>query len=92
MRWIVSPTAGLLRPDPAPGEFRFATHAGDFNSDLKARGSNATRCGWSRYLCFMAGSCGYLLIALYVVYDYQFKAADAPPPRWQSMLRTAFMP
>jgi hypothetical protein len=40
----------------------------------------------------MAGSCGYLLIALYVVYDYQFKAADAPPPRWQSMLRTAFMP
>ena len=37
----------------------------------------------------MAGSCGYLLIALYVVYDLEF----VPPlSRWMRPLRTAFMP
>ena len=38
----------------------------------------------------MAGACGFLLIAFYIVYDYKF-AADAPP-LWQRWLRTGFMP
>ena len=43
----------------------------------------------NRYLFFMAGSCGYLLIALYVVYDLEFVA---PVSRWMRPLQTAFMP
>lgn len=42
-----------------------------------------------RYLFFMAGSCGYLLIALYMVYDAEFVA---PVSRWLRPVQTAFMP
>ena len=37
----------------------------------------------------MAGSCGYLLIALYLVYDADF---TAPASRWLNPVRTALMP
>jgi predicted acyltransferase len=46
---------------------------------------------WSpAYLFFMAGSCGYLLIALYLVYDFEVAAPE--PPRWQRVCRMLFMP
>jgi hypothetical protein len=39
----------------------------------------------------MAGACGYLLIALYFVYDLQLAGAAAAP-LWQRSLRKIFMP
>ena len=58
---------------------------------------------WSpAYLFFMAGSCGYLLIALYLVYDFSWHSAieatahqlppPPPPPYWQRISRAIFMP
>jgi hypothetical protein len=51
---------------------------------------------WSpSYLFFMAGACGFLLIAFYIIYDLQPAAREgsaAEPPRWQRWLRTGFMP
>ena len=43
---------------------------------------------WSpSYLFMTAGACGYLLIALYMLYDYPCEA-----PAWQRRLRTSLAP
>ena len=49
---------------------------------------------WSpSYLFFMAGSCGYLLIALYVVYDLPANPLDPSyTPFWRRFLRRFFEP
>ena len=50
---------------------------------------------WSpAYLFFMAGSCGYLLIAFYAIYDLDTTtpAGSGTPPMWQRVSRTFFAP
>jgi predicted acyltransferase len=53
---------------------------------------------WSpAYLFFMAGSCGYLLIVFYVIYDLDTTAGGAgaggaAPPVWQRACRVFFTP